>query len=171
MSVNNYPAIIPESGRIISVIREDKLLCRYRCIRKSRYNEIVIAEPYSNSAYTLVSQVKNATVSRRVHTGIIGFNLSSGKYDLWPEWSEFSILNKLFKDTVAVDEYNLTLGLVPDSFKNVLGYASNILKFEELVKIEPKINTEEQSVYCGYSDSSIPSASVFPISPSIGFFL
>ena len=40
-------------------------------------------------------------------------------------------LDSIFEGTRVVDEYRLSLGLVPSSFKDVPGYASNILQFEK----------------------------------------
>lgn len=39
--------------------------------------------------------------------------------------------NSVFKNVRVVDEHRLSLGLVPDNFKDVPGYACNILQFEK----------------------------------------
>lgn len=40
-------------------------------------------------------------------------------------------VNSVFKNVRVVDEHRLSLGLVPDDFKDVPGYACNILQFEK----------------------------------------
>jgi hypothetical protein len=163
-----YPAIIPEPGRIVSVLREGEVICRCECLRESIGGGSVLTQLYSNSAYALVSKTKVIQQSR--YAGMIWFNLDSGKYEKFLEFTSAAELNEIFEGTVAVDEYNLTIGLVPDSFKNIPGYASNILKFEELIKAGHKVNPKEESYQSGLRYSDLFNPMHFSVQ-SIGFFI
>lgn len=121
--MDNFYTAVGAAGREVLIIRDNKVIGKGMSQLSRNYSAFITLEDSAARGLIPKDRIFDEIGYRHTYLrycSMTGVFLSVYEGD--PEWDD---INDSLKDTRIVDSFNFQWGMVPDSFKDVVGYGSS----------------------------------------------